>query len=60
MNSQLRSRRLGFVVAVLALLGSSMLLSACDAVAGAGEDVSATGSAVTNAAVQTQGTTRAP
>jgi predicted small secreted protein len=60
MKSHYRSRQLSFAVAVLALLGSSVLLSACDAVAGAGEDVSATGSAVTNAAVQTQGTTRAP
>ena len=38
------------LLTVLALSASSMLLSACNTLAGAGQDVSATGHAVTNGA----------
>jgi predicted small secreted protein len=42
--------QLAAVLAVLAMLGSTMLLTACNTVAGAGQDVSATGHAVSNGA----------
>lgn len=38
------------VVAAALLLGSSFMLSACNATAGAGQDISSAGHAVTNAA----------
>lgn len=45
-----RSRRSVALLAVLALSASAALLSACNTVAGAGQDVSATGNAVSNGA----------
>lgn len=45
-----KSRRSMALLAVLALSASAGLLSACNTVAGAGEDVSATGRAVTRGA----------
>lgn len=44
------ARKLAAGLAILAMLGSSVLLSACNTVAGAGQDVSATGQAVSNGA----------
>lgn len=44
------SRRSVALLAVLALSASAALLSACNTVAGAGEDVSATGHAVSHGA----------
>lgn len=44
------SRVFAIVLTVLTLAGSASLLSACNTVAGAGQDVSATGHAVTNSA----------
>ena len=44
------SRKLAAVLALLAVIGSTAFLSACNTVAGAGQDVSATGHAVTNGA----------
>jgi predicted small secreted protein len=38
------------VLAAALLLGSSFMLSACNATAGAGQDISSAGHAVTNAA----------
>jgi entericidin B len=38
------------ILAISLLIGASALLSACNTTAGAGEDVSATGHAVTNTA----------
>jgi entericidin B len=45
-----KSRRSVALLAVLALSASAGLLSACNTVAGAGQDVSAGGRAVTNSA----------
>ena len=45
-----KSRRSVALLAVLALSASAALLSACNTVAGAGQDVSSTGRAVTNGA----------
>jgi entericidin B len=45
-----RSRRSMALLAVLALSASAALLSACNTLAGAGQDVSSTGNAVTNGA----------
>jgi predicted small secreted protein len=50
----------GLLLAVLMLIGVGSLLSACDTVAGAGQDVSWFGNAVTSSAVQTERTTRPP
>ncbi len=44
------SRKIAPVLAILALLASASALTACNTTAGAGQDVSATGHAVTNAA----------
>ncbi len=44
------SRMVATVFTVITLLGAVASLSACNATAGAGEDVSAAGHAVTNAA----------
>ncbi len=44
------SRRSMALLAVLALSASTVLLSACNTVAGAGQDVSSTGHAVTRGA----------
>ena len=43
-------RKLTVALTLLAVLGLAPLLSACNTVAGAGQDVSATGHAVTNGA----------
>ena len=45
-----KSRRSMALLAALALAASAGLLGACNTVAGAGQDVSATGHAVTNGA----------
>ncbi len=45
-----KSRRSTVLLAVLALSASAGLLSACNTVAGAGQDVSSTGHAVTRGA----------
>jgi predicted small secreted protein len=50
----------GMFFAVLLLLGAGSLLSACNTVAGAGQDVSAIGNTVTSGAVQTKRATGAP
>jgi predicted small secreted protein len=44
------SRKIAPVLALLALLGSASMLTACNTTAGAGEDVSSAGHAVTNSA----------
>jgi predicted small secreted protein len=44
------NRKFAAVLALLAAIGSMSLLTACNTVAGAGQDVSATGHAVTNGA----------
>ena len=51
---------IGMSVAVLLLMGLSPLVSACNTVAGAGQDVSAIGNTVTSGAVQTKKATGAP
>jgi predicted small secreted protein len=43
-------RQIAAVLALLVMIGSTVLLTACNTVAGAGQDVSATGRAVTNGA----------
>jgi entericidin B len=43
-------KNLPIVLALLALIAASPLLSACQATAGAGEDISAGGKALTNSA----------
>jgi predicted small secreted protein len=48
------SRRLVHAAAVLALLASAGALSACNTVAGAGQDVSSAGHAVTGTADKTK------
>jgi predicted small secreted protein len=48
------------LLAALILLGMGSLLSACDTVAGAGQDVSAIGHTVTSGAAQTQRATGVP
>jgi predicted small secreted protein len=42
--------KLSIAFAVLVLLGAAPLLSACNTTAGAGEDISATGHAITHSA----------
>jgi predicted small secreted protein len=42
--------RLSIALALLALIGAAPLLGACHATAGAGEDISATGHALTHSA----------
>ncbi len=48
------------LLAALVLLGIGSLLSACNTVAGAGQDVSAIGHTVTSGASQTQRATGVP
>jgi predicted small secreted protein len=43
-------RNLSIALTVLALLGAAPLLGACHATAGAGQDISATGSVLTHSA----------
>jgi entericidin A len=50
----------GLYLSCLVLLGLGSLLSACNTVAGAGQDVSAVGRTVTNGANQTQRATGVP
>jgi predicted small secreted protein len=60
MTLRLRLRGLNLALAIFAVLGSSLLLSACGTVAGAGQDVSAVGNTVTGGAVQTRRATGIP
>ncbi len=55
-----RLQRLSFALTAVALLGGSMVLSACGTIAGAGQDVSNIGSDVTGGARQVQRSTNAP
>lgn len=48
------SRRLLAALALLATLGLGPMLSACNTIEGAGEDVQAAGSAVSNSAEKTK------
>ena len=52
--------RWGFFLAALMLIGMVSALSACNTVAGAGQDVSAIGKTVTSGAEQTKRATGAP
>ena len=54
MRSGKRFGATGLFLAVLMLMGAGSLLSACDTVAGAGQDISWFGNAVTGDAVQTE------
>jgi predicted small secreted protein len=60
MTRQLRLRSLSLALAISAVLGGGMLLSACGTIAGAGQDVSAVGNTVSGAATQTQHATGVP
>jgi len=60
MNTEHRNRTAGLLLAALVLLGVGSMLSACNTVAGAGQDVSAIGHTVTGGANQTQRATGAP
>ncbi len=60
MNTQRCNRPAGLLLAALVLIGMGSLLSACNTVAGAGQDVSAIGHTVTGSAAQTQRATGAP
>ena len=60
MTLRLQLRGLSLVLAIFAVLGGGMLLSACGTVAGAGQDVSAIGNTVTGGAVQTRRATGMP
>jgi predicted small secreted protein len=60
MRQRKRRGAVGLVLSVLMLLGLGSVLSACNTVAGAGQDVSAIGNTVTGGATQTQRATGAP
>jgi len=60
MNTEHRNRTAGLLLIALVLLGVGSMLSACNTVAGAGQDVSAIGHTVTGGANQTQRATGAP
>jgi predicted small secreted protein len=60
MSTERRNRTVGWLLAALMVLGMGSLLSACNTVAGAGQDVSAIGHTVTGGATQTQRATGAP
>jgi predicted small secreted protein len=60
MTLRLQLRGLSLVLAIFAVLGGGMLLSACGTVAGAGQDVSAIGNTVTGGAQQTRRATGMP
>lgn len=60
MTLRLRLQGLTVALAIFAVLGGGMLLSACGTVAGAGQDVSAIGNTVSGGAVQTQRATGIP
>ena len=53
-------RIVGPLAALIVMIGTGVLVSACGTVAGAGQDVSAIGNTVTSGAVQTQRATHAP
>ena len=59
-KSEKRNGTAGLVLAALVLMGMGSLLSACNTVAGAGQDVSAIGHTVTSGASQTQRATGVP
>jgi predicted small secreted protein len=60
MRQEKRYGAAGLFLAALMLLGTGSLLSACNTVAGAGQDVSAIGHDVTGGATQTQRQTGVP
>jgi predicted small secreted protein len=60
MNGKRRNGTTSVLLATLVLLGMGSLLTACNTVAGAGQDVSAIGHTVTGGATQTQKATGAP
>jgi len=60
MTLRLQLRGLSLFLAIFAVLGGGMLLSACGTVAGAGQDVSAIGNTVTGGAEQTRRATGMP
>ena len=60
MTLRLQLRGLSLVLAIFAVLGGGMLLSACRTIAGAGQDVSAIGNTVTGGAEQTRRATGMP
>jgi predicted small secreted protein len=60
MKNERRNGAAKLLLAAVLLMGTGSLLSACDTVAGAGQDVSAIGHTVTNGASQTQRATGVP
>jgi len=60
MTFQVGLEKLGLVLVAIVLLGSGMLLSACDTVAGAGQDVSNVGYGVSSGAQAVQRDINAP
>jgi predicted small secreted protein len=60
MKSERRNGTAKLLLAALVLMGTGSLLSACNTVAGAGQDVSAIGHTVTSGASQTQRATGVP
>ena len=53
-SRSVRARMAAVAITALTLAGAAALLSACNTVAGAGQDISATGRAVTGGAEKTQ------
>lgn len=60
MRDRGRYGKAGMFLAILMLMGAGSLLSACNTVAGAGQDVSAVGRTVTTGAEQTKRATGIP
>jgi len=60
MRKGTRYRNVGLLVVMLLLTGGGSILSACNTVAGAGQDVSTVGGAVTSGATQTKKATGLP
>jgi len=60
MRDRGRYEKAGMFLAILMLMGAGSLLSACNTVAGAGQDVSAVGRTVTTGAEQTKRATGVP
>ena len=60
MRNEKQQRLAGFLLMLLILTGASSMLSACSTVAGAGQDVSTVGNAVTTGAEQTRRATGLP
>jgi predicted small secreted protein len=50
----MRKRLIGVLLSLLATSGATALLSACDTTAGVGQDISATGYAITSGAEQSK------